>query len=207
LKTMAQMNYLSFESTSRAYLPTLRLSQLGSWVTSANYEGGPIQEAVRRIGRKLGETILLGTSTDIYVEIVDILRARQPLQYYTHVGTRVLLVHSGLGWPLLSELTDDEIARIHRRTIRQNKIERVSSLNRLHNDIAQVRDKGYCLSRGMVTRGVGVVGLMVPTPPGHRRLAIGVAGPQERIERNLTKILAAIRAENARLLQFASAGG
>ena len=57
LKTMAQMNYLSFESTSRAYLPTLRLSQLGSWVTSANYEGGPIQEAVRRIGRKLGETI------------------------------------------------------------------------------------------------------------------------------------------------------
>ena len=91
LKTMAQMNYLSFESTSRAYLPTLRLLQLGSWVTSANYEGGPIQEAVRRIGRKLGETILLGTLTDIYVEIVDILRARQPLQYYTHVGTRVLL--------------------------------------------------------------------------------------------------------------------
>lgn len=206
LKTMAQMNYLSFESTSRAYLPTLRLSQLGSWVTSANYEGGPIQEAVRRIGRKLGETILLGTSTDIYVEIVDILRARQPLQYYTHVGTRVLLVHSGLGWPLLSELADDEIARIYRRTIRQNKIERgISSLNRLKSGIEQ-GDKGYCLSRGMVTRGVGVVGLMVPTPPGHRQLAIGVAGPQERIERNLTKILAAIRAENARLMQFASGG-
>jgi len=89
---------LSFESSSRAYLPTLRLSQLGSWVTAANYEGGPIQEAVRRIGRKVGETILLGTATDIYVEIVDILRARQPLQYYTTVGTRVLLAHSGLGW-------------------------------------------------------------------------------------------------------------
>src|ERR1700729_958022 len=83
LKTMAQMNYLSFESTSRAYLPTLRLSQLGSWVTSANYEGGPIQEAVRRIGRKLGETILLGTSPDIFFEIVDTRRAPQPLQYYT----------------------------------------------------------------------------------------------------------------------------
>src|ERR1700755_1887392 len=36
LKTMAQMNYLSFESTSRTYLPTLRLSQLGSWVTVGN---------------------------------------------------------------------------------------------------------------------------------------------------------------------------
>lgn len=207
LKTMAQMNYLSFESTSRAYLPTLRLSQLGGWVTSANYEDGPIQEAVRRIGRKIGETILLGTATDIYVEFVDILRSRQPLQYYTHVGTRVLLMHSGLGWPLLSELADEEIARIYRRTLRQNKIERgVSSLNRLRSGIAQVRDAGYCLSRGMVTRGVGVVGLMMPTPPGHRRLAIGVAGPQERIERNLTKILAAIRAENARLTQFASGG-
>ena len=29
----------------------------------ANDEGGPIQEAVRRIGRKLGETILLGMAT------------------------------------------------------------------------------------------------------------------------------------------------
>ena len=206
LKTMTQMNYLSFESTSRAYLPTLRLSQLGNWVTEANYEGGPIQEAFRRIGRKLGETILLGTVTDIYVEIVDILRANQPLQYYTKVGTKVLLVHSGLGWPLLSGLTDGEIARIYRRTARLKKMERgISSLDRLNTGVDQVRRDGYCLSRGMVTRGVGVVGTMVPTPPNHRKLAIGVAGPQERIEKNLTRILAAIRAENARLMQFAGA--
>jgi DNA-binding IclR family transcriptional regulator len=207
LKTMAQMNYLSFESSSRAYLPTLRLSQLGGWLTPANYEGGPIQEAMQRIGRKLGETILLGTATDIHVEIVDILRARQPLQYFTHVGTRVLLVHSGLGWPLLSELRDEEIARIYRRTVRQKKIESgLSSLNRLRSGIEQVRRDGYCLSRGMVTRGVGVVGMLVPTPAKHRRLAIGIAGPQERIEKNLTKILAAFRIENARLKEFAGEG-
>jgi DNA-binding IclR family transcriptional regulator len=206
LKTMTQMNYLSFESTSRAYLPTLRLSQLGSWVTTENYESGPIQEAVRRIGRKVGETILLGTVTDIHVEIVDILRAKQPLQYYTTVGTKVLLVHSGVGWPLLSGLADDEIARIYRRTVRMKKIDRgVSSLPRLKAGIENVRRDGYCLSRGMVTKGVGVVGMLVPTPPDHRRLAIGVAGPMERIEKNLTRILAAIRAENIRLAPFASA--
>jgi hypothetical protein len=48
---------------------------------------------------------------------------------------------------------------------------------------------------------------MLPTPSGHRRLALGVAGPQERIEKNLARILAALRAENARLMQFASASG
>ena len=135
------------------------------------------------------------------------MRAREPLQYYTHVGTRVLMVHSGLGWPLLSEMRDEEVARIYQRTVRQNKIDRgIASLNRLKNGVDQVRRDGYCLSRGMVTRGVGVVGLMMPTPPGHRRLAIGVAGPQERIEKNLTKILAAFRAENARLKKFAGEG-
>ncbi len=207
LKTMAQMNYLSFESTSRAYLPTPRLSRLGGWVTTASYEDGPIQEAVRRIGRKLGETILLGTATDIYVEIVDIVRAREPLQYYTHVGTRVLLVHSGLGWPLLGQLRNEEIARIYRRTVAQRKLQRgLTSLNRLEKEIEQVRRDGYCLSRGMVTRGVGVVGMVVPTPTKHRRLAIGIAGPQERIEKNLPKILAAFRAENARLKAFADEG-
>lgn len=207
LKSMAQMNYLSFESSSRAYFPTLRLSQLAGWITPASYEGGPIQDAVRRIGRKLGETILLGTAIDIYVEIVDIVRAREPLQYYTHVGTRVLLVHSGLGWPLLSELRDEEIARIYRRTLRQDKAERgIAALARLEKGIEQVRRDGYCLSRGMVTRGVGVVGMMVPTPAKHRRLAIGIAGPQERIEKNLPKILAAFRAENVRLKEFAGEG-
>jgi IclR family transcriptional regulator, KDG regulon repressor len=206
LKTMAQLNYLSFESTSRSYLPTLRLSQLGNWVTPANYESGPIKEAVRRIGRKVGETILLGTVTDIYVEIVDILRARQPLQYYTTVGTRVLLVHSGVGWPLLSAESDADIARIYRRTIRLKKVERgVSSLNQLKAGVDAVRRDGYCLSRGMVTRGVGVVGMVVPTPSTHRRLAIGVAGPMERIETNLARILAALRAENDRLTHFAGA--
>ena len=204
LKTMAQMNYLSFESNSRAYMPTLRISQLGSWVPTDNYENGTMQETVRRIGRKVGETILLGTITDIYVEIVEILRARQPLQYYTTVGTRVLLAHSGLGWPLLSGGTNAEISRIYRRTVRLKKIEgRTLSLNKLKAGIDQVRRNGYCLSRGMVTRGVGVVGMTVPTPPGHRQLAIGVAGPLERIERNLAKILGAIRSENARLTHFA----
>lgn len=57
----------------------------------------------------------------------------------------------------------------------------------------------------MVTRGVGVVGMVMPTPATHRPLAIGVAGPQERIEKNLTKILAALRAENTRLAHFAGA--
>src|SRR5258707_4099066 len=70
LKTMAQMKYLSFESASRAYLPTPKLSQLGDWVTPARYEGGPIQEAVRRIGRKLGVTLLLRIMTVIYGEII-----------------------------------------------------------------------------------------------------------------------------------------
>jgi IclR family transcriptional regulator, KDG regulon repressor len=204
LKTMAQMNYLSFESASHSYLPTLRLSQLGSWLTAENYESGPILEAVRRIGRKLGETILLGTVTDIYVEIVDILRAKQPLQYYTKVGTKVLLVHSGVGWPFLSELADEDVVRIYRRTLRSKRIERgVSSLSQLKAGIAEVRRDGYCLSHGMVTKGVGVVGMVIPTPPNHRRLAIGVAGPMERIEKNLARILAAIRAENARLKHFA----
>ena len=72
------------------------------------------------------------------------------------VGSKVLLVHSGVGWPLPSGLPHKEIERIYRRTVRLKKIERqLSSMNRLNAGIRQVRREGYCLSRGMVTRGVG----------------------------------------------------
>lgn len=200
LKTMLELNYLSFDSTMRQYSPTLKLSELGSWVALSSYESGPIQEAVHRIHRKIGETILLGTVSDVYVEIVDILRARQPLHYYTHVGSKVLLVHSGIGWPLLSEIHADDIADVYRRTLSSKRpgVE-IRSLTRLRREIGKVRKDGYCLSTGMVTQGVGVVGLVLPTPPNHRRLAIGVAGPQERINKNLSKILMAVRAERSRL--------
>ena len=193
LKTMAQLSYLSFEDSTSEYFPTFRFSQLGAWVSAHDQENGPVQEAMRRIERKVGETIILGTKKGVHVDVVDMLRASNPIQ---------------VGWALLGRETDDEIARVHRRTLRLRKAERaIPSLDRLNAGIAEVRGKGYCLSRGMVARGVGVVGMAVATPPGHRPLAIGVAGPLARIEKNLSKIITATRAENAKLTQFVGEAG
>ena len=208
LKTMAQLSYLSFEDYTSEYFPTFRFSQLGAWVSAHDHENGPVQEAMRRIERKVGETIILGTKKGVHVDVVDMLRASNPIQYYMATGTELLLIHSGVGWALLGRETDDEIARVHRRTLRLRKAERaIPSLDRLNAGIAEVRGKGYCLSRGMVARGVGVVGMAVATPPGHRPLAIGVAGPLARIEKNLSKIITATRAENAKLTQFVGEAG
>ena len=203
LKTMTEMSYLSFDSKTHCYLPTLRFSQLGDWITSASYERGPILEAVHNIGRKIGETVLVGTPVDIYVEIVEVCRASEPIQYYTTVGARVLLVHSGIGWPLLSHARDDEIAAIHRRTLKRGKNERaITSVDRLKIALAAVRAEGYCLSRGMVDKSVGVIGMMLPTPAQHRPLAVGVAGPLSRIEKNKAKILSVMLIEVAKLTRF-----
>jgi IclR family transcriptional regulator, KDG regulon repressor len=196
LKTMTELNYLCFESGERTYSPTPRLSQLGNWVTLSSYESGPVRETVRRIERKVDETVIVGTATEIYVEIVDVSSGRPG----PHVGSRVLLVHSGLGWPLLTELHSKDVARIYRRTLQMEKISRsVTSIDGLRRNIARVRRDGYCLSRGMVTFGVGVIGMLMPTPLNHRRLAIGAVGLQERIQTKSAKILAAMQAENVRL--------
>jgi IclR family transcriptional regulator, KDG regulon repressor len=206
LKTMTQLNYLSFDSALRTYSPTIRLAELGRWVTLSSFEGGPVQETIRRISRKIGETIVLGTVNDIYVEIVDMVRPRKAIQYHQHIGSKVLLVHSGMGWSFLSELDDDDVIRIYRKTLSvKSGGPEIASLSRLMREIKQVRKAGYCASRGMVTEGVGTIGMVLPTPVNHRRLAIGVAGPQERIDRNLPKILAAIHAEKIRLATMAAA--
>jgi len=76
-----------------------------------------------------------------------------------------------------------DIARIYRRTVRLKKIDRgVSSLNKLKAVKSKRCRDGYCLSRGMVTRGVGVVGMVVRHRPIIGSLCHWRGSPMERIE-------------------------
>ena len=91
LKTMAQMNYLSFESTSRAYLPTLRLCttrQLGN--------GGELQSGADAgsvppdwpQGRR-DDFAGHGLRTSMSRSLTS-FALKQPLQYYTARRHQVL---------------------------------------------------------------------------------------------------------------------
>ena len=155
------------------------MALLGSWIGgSAMHDGGLIR-MMEELSEQTGETIVLASSSGIYAKYIHVIQATNPLRLHVPVGSRRLLAWSGIGVPLLADLTDEAIRLIVRRTNAE------APAGRKPIDVAQTlanveffRKKGNFLSRGMGTAGTFLISMRLPsdsTVPG-RPIAIGIGG-------------------------------
>lgn len=211
MKTIVDQGYLHFDQTSRAYFPTPRLAQLASWIGGANFEHGPVLDAMRRLQRTTGELIVLGTPIGIHMEYVETLRATQVIQLYNPPGTRRLLAQLGMGWLMLSRMPEATATALYRRTIVLGKVDEAEfPLDAFQARLAQMRKQDFAFTRATdyvlpntAHWGGAMISMLVPAPANHRRLAIGIGGPAQRLDENTDAILAALRAEIVRLAEQA----
>ncbi|HEX2591092.1 MAG TPA: helix-turn-helix domain-containing protein [Rhizomicrobium sp.] len=194
LKSMVALGYLEHDHASRTYFPTMRIAALGSWVQDALV--GDLAPLMQSLRRATGETVILATESDLFAQYIHLVHAEQPLQFAVQPGTRRPLAQSGMGWLFLSAHTPDEIEKLRRRinAAQRSKITREELLRRT----TAVRAQGYAFSKGAVSRGAGIIAMLLPTPRHGRRLALGVAGSLARLEPNEEKIVRALRRVIAR---------
>ncbi|HTH98861.1 MAG TPA: helix-turn-helix domain-containing protein [Stellaceae bacterium] len=218
LKTMTAQGYLSFDANRRSYFPTARLLQLVSWIP--NFEEGVVMQAMKNLQKATGEMIVLGTIQDIYVEYVEVLRSSQEIQAWSPPGTKRLLVANGMGLLLLSRLAgntditrNNQILRIYRRASAMGFFKEADyPIEALAERVNTVRGQGYVFTRsrgegdifvrrteevqiGPINPGGSMISMLVPCPPNHRPLALGIAGPAERLSRNLEQMVQKLRQE------------
>jgi DNA-binding IclR family transcriptional regulator len=206
IKTLVDAGYFRFDSQSRAYFPTPRLSQLTDWIPAPNYEEGPVLDAMHQLQQSTGEMIVLGTPIGVYIEYVNTLRSSQAVPLYAPPGTRRLLVQTGMGWLMLSRMSETAALNIYRRTIglrelTEDELSRDAFLARIgqmrQQDHAFTHAKDY--ARPTAHWSGAMMSMLLPVPPKHRRLAIGIGGVADRLEANIEHIRARLRAEVTRL--------
>ena len=204
LKTMLAAGYLEHDQATRAYFPTVRLAHLVGWVPGAAFEGGPVAQALRNLSRATGELIVLGTVDDVVVEYVEALRASHGMQLWTPPGTRIPLINLGLGWLFLAHGAAGDAAQIHRRTLELGLVPPAEfPIGQLEGRIAGARGRRWLFTNARAYPaghhpghpGGGMLWGLVPTPPRHRPLGIGIGGPADRIEANLAAYSAAMERE------------
>lgn len=209
IKTLVDEGYFHFDQKSRAYFPTPRLSQLINWIPAPTYEQGPVLDAMHRLQHGTGEMVVLGTPIGVYVEYVVTLRSSQAVQLYAPAGTRRLLVQTGMGWLMLSRISAAAALGIYRRTIGlreldEQELRRETFLARIEQmrqqDYAFTRAKDYV--RPTAHWSGAMISMLIPVPAKHRRLAIGIGGPAERLDAHCEHILPQLRTEVARLSNF-----
>ncbi len=150
---------------------------------------------MQRIHAVTGETVCLGTQSDLYAQYVHSICSDRPAPYRQKPFTVRPLTRSGLGWLLLSAHSNDRIEHFVRR-INYDTLDRSERvrLPDLMERINKVRVDGYVFSRHTVVVGGGMIGILIPDAPDGRRLAMSVHAPVERLEEKQDLIVSELRA-------------
>lgn len=194
LKSMVTLGYLEYDRYSRSYMPTMRMSSLNDWVKKALFGEGQTLRLMRHIHTLTGETITLGTQSDLYAQYIHVIPSDTAMQHAIKPGDVRYLSRSGLGWLLLGA-RDDKTVDILLRRINARECNATHRVNipTLQDRIRQIRKAGHVYSQHTVVRGGGMIGMLLPTPQWGRIHAIGVNGTVENLEKKHDLIIDVLR--------------
>ena len=194
MKSMVELGYLDFDKADGTYMPTMRMTSKVGWVEKALFGRSNILQAMRNIHALCEETVSLGVQSDLYAQYIHQIPTKLPHPYPRMRQTIRPIGRYGLGWLLLSAQSDEQVRATVRRInyLKRPKDEWVD-YEYLHEQIRKIRKDGYVYSRNIFP-GAGYLGMMLPEGPGDsRRLALGVNGPVERLDKKKDMILGGLR--------------
>jgi len=184
VRTMVERGYRDWASNSRAVQPTLRLALLGSWLDDQFSNAGGLHDMLSEIALRCEDTVLLGAEMGIRVQYVHVVQGSHPLRYDIKRGATRYLVDANAGRVLLSLKSNDEIERIVTRT-NAERTDRHIDRKSFHCEISRIREQGYSFGENLVIPGASVIAAPLRSGTVHRPLAVGIAGPTERLENHL----------------------
>ncbi|HWK66889.1 MAG TPA: helix-turn-helix domain-containing protein [Rhizobiaceae bacterium] len=193
LKTLVTLGYLNFNRRERVYFPTPKVTSLGDWVPRALFGSTRMLDALRDVHAATGEGVGISTKNDIYLQYVQNMDSIHPLRFHIPEGTLRPLTQSGIGWTLLSTLSDDKIDNIVRRAnIASEKSMRVTVASILEK-VQDIRKKGYCFSQDVPFVGGATLSMLLPVKIQNQPAVLFLGGAKERFLANHDRYLAVLQ--------------
>lgn len=193
---LVTLGLLSHDRTSRTYLPTLRLADLGRWVEgqAAGEDRGRLIPLLGALAARLEETIVLAIRNDLYAQYIHVELPERPVLYVVKAGALRPMCRSAVGWALLSLEDDDRIVETARRFNATGEGQRNAvAIERVLEEVGATRSRGYAFSRHSVVQGVAMIARVIQGSASGRPLAVGVGGPVERLDDKEREIAGALR--------------
>jgi DNA-binding IclR family transcriptional regulator len=202
LRSLVKLGYLEQDAGRRNYLPTPRVTLLGSWIEPLLAPGGEIVRMMDELGEQTGETIILGVPSGEAVRYIHVVQATNAMRLHVGNGTVRPMAISGMGRLFMS--TMDE-ARVRQIVARYNAEiageEGKLNLAAVRRDLALIRAEGHAPSFDRVTQGAGGISVLLPVVPHGVPMAVAIGGLSRNINDNRERYLQMIRASIRRHLQ------
>jgi IclR family KDG regulon transcriptional repressor len=180
LKSLVQLGYLSLESPSKNYFPTLSLTNLGEWLPPVLFGSGDVMNALQELNNQTQETVTLSVPNGLSMQFIHVLAGTFPISLNVREGALVPMFGTGVGIAQLSTRSDEEIAKLAQQANRGAK-KRVD-LDETMEYVKEARANGFAEAYDRVLPESGAIAMAVPAGTFNRSLVIAVGGPWERIK-------------------------
>lgn len=194
LKSMVSLGYLWFDTQTRRYFPSLKVTQLGEWIPAHVLTQDTVS-LLEDLRQRTGETVTLSVQNDLHMQFIRVLPGTFPISLMLTEGFLGPLFGSAIGTAFLSLLPDAQVERLYLKARRTpDSISTKVDPDELMREVREARQRGYSVGYERIMPDTGAVAMPVPTESGERSLVVGVGGLSPRIRRSEANVIQAMKA-------------
>lgn len=199
LKGLCDRGYLNFNKVGHTYFPTAKLRSLGSWIEGHLPENTAVYDAMRALRAKFGETVAVGTQSDVHLQYLKAIESDYVVRYHIAEGDRRPLLEASMGLMLISQYNDGYLESICLRTNQLLGHKRFKTKEILAK-VAEIRKLGYCFLEDRTTPyHAATIAMFLPLQYNGQPLVIGLGGVFDRIHKRRDAIVKTMRIELSKL--------
>ncbi|CAN5497443.1 IclR family transcriptional regulator [soil metagenome] len=195
VRTLGDAGYIEQSAKSAAFFLGRKLHELGMAYRSQvdlMREGGRIVEDLRD---KTGETIQLSVFEGDMMLVILKEEGRRSLRIISQVGSRVPVNWAAAARLLVSDLGDETLSDLLKRTVRQSPSGKaILDVKKLIQQIRRFRKQGYATELNESNEHAGCVAAPIIDDSGRCVAAISIVAPEQRLgKENREQLIAAVR--------------
>ncbi|MFV0474486.1 MAG: IclR family transcriptional regulator [Pikeienuella sp.] len=181
LRTLVEAGYIHQDPRSREFSPTLKLWEMGATVVARLDLRQRAAETLRRLAQDTGETVHLSVLDGNEVIYIDKIDSSQPVGAYTLLGGRAPAYCVATGKAILAEMERERLEPVFAALVGHSD-NTITSPEALLADFEETRKRGYSINRGEWRNSVWGLASVVRDARNAVTAAVGVSGPDFRIE-------------------------
>lgn len=181
LQQLEGADLLVRQSDGRHYGTGARLRRLAEDLLLNATQYGARHAVLSALVDEIGEACNLTTLSGNEVVYLDRAETPEPLRFYLHPGSRVPAHCSASGKMLLSQFSPSQRHKLlGHAPLQQHTPKTIVDLDRLEQDLKQVRRDGYAIDDEEFLPGLVCVAVLVPHESGRTNLCVATQAPVMR---------------------------
>ena len=194
LKSLAQAGYINYNRKNRTYLPSVRVSELGSWLNGYIYSDMTFHTLIDALQKRSDETVGLSIQNDLLIQYIIMKEPEHEFKFAPSIGTMRPMVESAAGLALLSKMDNTAVENIIRYSSYYNVTKQRLHLPEIMDQVKKTRELGYAYVKGKPTEDLAAICVPINASLHGLPVSVGTGGFVDRIEAKLPFLIKDLRA-------------